>query len=75
MCVDQGINNMLVKDFTDEEILAAFNRMDPRKAPGIDGLSGVFFRENWKVVAYAELFTKLLGKLWSIGRRRFCHLA
>ncbi|PPS19570.1 hypothetical protein GOBAR_AA00996 [Gossypium barbadense] len=50
MCVDQGINNMLVKDFTDEEILAAFNRMDPRKAPGIDGLSGVFFRENWKVV-------------------------
>ncbi|XP_040970914.1 uncharacterized protein [Gossypium hirsutum] len=68
----EGINNMLVKDFTDEEILAAFNRMDPRKAPGIDGLSGVFFRENWKVV---ELFTKLLGKLWSIGRRRFCHLA
>ncbi|PPR92692.1 hypothetical protein GOBAR_AA27977 [Gossypium barbadense] len=49
-CVDHEINNILVKDFTDEEILAAFNQMDPRKAPGIDGLSGVFFRENWEVV-------------------------
>ncbi|XP_012461469.1 uncharacterized protein LOC105781472 [Gossypium raimondii] len=29
---------MLAKQFTDEEILEAFNQMNPRKAPGIDGL-------------------------------------
>ncbi|KAA3487052.1 reverse transcriptase [Gossypium australe] len=38
-CVDHEINDMLVKKFTDEEILAPFNQMDPRKASGIDGLS------------------------------------
>ncbi|KAA3461290.1 reverse transcriptase [Gossypium australe] len=41
---------MLVKRFMDEEILVAFNQMDPRKAPGIDGLSGIFFKENWEIV-------------------------
>ncbi|MBA0803111.1 hypothetical protein Gohar_013359, partial [Gossypium harknessii] len=33
--------------FMDEEILEAFNQMDPCKASGIDGLSSIFFKENW----------------------------
>ncbi|KAK5839684.1 hypothetical protein PVK06_008510 [Gossypium arboreum] len=40
--VDQGI--------TDKEILEAFNQMNPRKMPEIDGLSGCFFKENWEVM-------------------------
>ncbi|PPD94157.1 hypothetical protein GOBAR_DD08820 [Gossypium barbadense] len=46
-CVTQDVNNMLVKRFTDDEILEAFNQMDPRKDQGIDGISGIFFKENW----------------------------
>ncbi|KAA3462544.1 LINE-1 reverse transcriptase isogeny [Gossypium australe] len=37
----------LNREFTDKEILAAFNQMDPRKAPNIDGLPGSFFKEHW----------------------------
>ncbi|PPD98997.1 hypothetical protein GOBAR_DD03961 [Gossypium barbadense] len=40
------INNMFAKQFTDEKILEAFNQMDPRKSLRIDGLSGIFFKEN-----------------------------
>ncbi|KAA3473667.1 reverse transcriptase [Gossypium australe] len=34
----------------DDEILEAFNQMDPCKALGIDCLLGIFFKENCKVV-------------------------
>ncbi|KAA3469824.1 reverse transcriptase [Gossypium australe] len=44
------MNDKLLEDFKDEEIKRAFNQMDSRKAPGIDGLSGNFFKENWDVV-------------------------
>ncbi|KAA3483649.1 reverse transcriptase [Gossypium australe] len=46
---------MLAKHFTDEEILEAFNQMDPHKALGIDDLSGIFFKENWEVVGKVVL--------------------
>ncbi|KAA3483579.1 UDP-glycosyltransferase 89C1-like [Gossypium australe] len=39
------------RDFTDGEILEAFKLMDPCKALGIDSLSGIFFKKNWKVVS------------------------
>ncbi|KAH1039300.1 hypothetical protein J1N35_041043 [Gossypium stocksii] len=45
-CVDHEINDMFMKKFTDEEILAAFNQMDPRKVSDIDGLLGFFFQKN-----------------------------
>ncbi|KAG8482208.1 hypothetical protein CXB51_026860 [Gossypium anomalum] len=49
-CISGEMNKKLMKEFTDSEIMEAFNQMDPRKAPGIDGLSGNFFKENWDVV-------------------------
>lgn len=44
--VTQDMNSNLAKHFTDEEIMVAFNKMDPCKAPGIDSLSSIFFKEN-----------------------------
>ncbi|KAK5825741.1 hypothetical protein PVK06_020605 [Gossypium arboreum] len=44
------MNDRLTMAFTDHEIIKAFKQMDPRKAPGIDGLSGNFYKENWEVV-------------------------
>ncbi|TYH01227.1 hypothetical protein ES288_A09G041000v1 [Gossypium darwinii] len=49
-CITGEENDRLLKDFTENEIKEAFSQMDPRKAPGIDGLSGNFFKENWEVV-------------------------
>ncbi|XP_016730108.1 uncharacterized protein [Gossypium hirsutum] len=48
--INEDMNRGLNKDFTDEEILRAFKQMDPRKAPGIDGLSKSFFKEHWSIV-------------------------
>lgn len=44
------MNANLAKRFTDEKIMVSFNQMDPCKALGIDGLSSIFFKENWEVV-------------------------
>ncbi|PPD89486.1 hypothetical protein GOBAR_DD13579 [Gossypium barbadense] len=49
-CVTEEINTMLARAFTDGEILDAFSQMDPCKVPGINGLSGCLFIENWEVV-------------------------
>ncbi|KAA3469327.1 reverse transcriptase [Gossypium australe] len=49
-CISGEVNDRLLNGFTDSEIKEAFSQMDPRKAPGINDLSGNFFRENWDVV-------------------------
>ncbi|KAH1038921.1 hypothetical protein J1N35_040664 [Gossypium stocksii] len=45
-CVNQDMNKMLMQRFIDEEILHAFNQMDPRKAPDIDDLLGIFLKKT-----------------------------
>ncbi|KAH1056917.1 hypothetical protein J1N35_034982 [Gossypium stocksii] len=44
------MNDKLLKEFKDEEIIRSFNQIDQRKAPGIDGLSGSFYKEHWDIV-------------------------
>ncbi|MBA0597535.1 hypothetical protein Gorai_007338 [Gossypium raimondii] len=45
-CINLEMNNVLDKRLTDKQILEAFNQMDPCKAPDIDGLLGLFYKEN-----------------------------
>ncbi|KAA3489415.1 reverse transcriptase [Gossypium australe] len=59
ICITDSMNRDLDKEFTDAKILTAFNQMDPRKAPGIDGLPGSFFKDHWQTVGKDVL--------------RFCH--
>ncbi|PPR85704.1 hypothetical protein GOBAR_AA34990 [Gossypium barbadense] len=40
-CISGAVNDRLLQDFTESEIMEAFNQMDPRKAPGIDRLHPV----------------------------------
>ncbi|KAA3470173.1 reverse transcriptase [Gossypium australe] len=49
-CITDSMNKNLNKDFTNAEILAAFNQMDPRKASGVNGLPGSFIKEHWQTV-------------------------
>ncbi|XP_017614083.1 uncharacterized protein LOC108459248 [Gossypium arboreum] len=49
-CITDDMNSFLNSEFTDDEFIRVFKQMDPRKASGIDGLSGSFFKEHWSVV-------------------------
>ncbi|KAL4348306.1 hypothetical protein GQ457_17G007700 [Hibiscus cannabinus] len=49
-CISSDDNSSLLRPFTDVEILAAFQDMNPMKAPGIDGLPGSFFRQHWELI-------------------------
>ncbi|PPD67367.1 hypothetical protein GOBAR_DD35745 [Gossypium barbadense] len=48
--INEETNRCLTGDFTKEEIMLAFSQMDPRKAPGIYGLSGSFYKDHWSIV-------------------------
>ncbi|PPS04087.1 hypothetical protein GOBAR_AA16575 [Gossypium barbadense] len=50
ICINEDMNRRLNREFTNEEIMMAFKQMDPRKAPGVDGLSGSFLKEHWPTV-------------------------
>ncbi|KAL4352786.1 hypothetical protein GQ457_06G015250 [Hibiscus cannabinus] len=49
-CISSDHNSSLLHPFTDVEILAAFQDINPMKAPGIDGLPGSFFRQHWELI-------------------------
>ncbi|GMI70382.1 hypothetical protein HRI_000707500 [Hibiscus trionum] len=48
--ITQSMNDNLLRTFTKEEILHAFRDIDPRKAPGFDGLPSSFFHQHWDTV-------------------------
>ena len=45
--VTDAMNEMLTKDFTDEEIGDALFQIGPLKAPGPDGIPARFYQRNW----------------------------
>lgn len=49
-CITTDMNMDLEREVTDLEIVEAFCQMDPNKAPCLDGMSFLFFKENWDIV-------------------------
>uniref|UniRef100_A0A803PI64 Reverse transcriptase domain-containing protein n=1 Tax=Cannabis sativa TaxID=3483 RepID=A0A803PI64_CANSA len=45
--VTDDMNEMLLEDFTAEEIVKAVKDMNPTKAPGCDGLPALFYHKFW----------------------------
>jgi len=48
--VTPEMNQMLLVEFTVEEITKALNQMAPTKAPGPDGFSACFYQQNWSTI-------------------------
>ncbi|PPR80790.1 hypothetical protein GOBAR_AA39923 [Gossypium barbadense] len=49
-CINKETNDWLIMDDSKSEVVQTIKHMDPCKAPGIDGLSGSFFKYNWETV-------------------------
>ncbi|PPS02220.1 hypothetical protein GOBAR_AA18445 [Gossypium barbadense] len=49
-CITSNINGTLDNSVTNKELVDTFNQMDSRKAQGIDGLLGLFYKEIWRLV-------------------------
>ena len=48
--VSTDMNEDLIADFKAEEVWNAFKQMHPTKAPGLDGMSPIFFKHYWNIV-------------------------
>ena len=48
--VTDEMNQGLIAAFTKEEVVTALKQMHPTKAPGLDGMSAIFFQKYWDVV-------------------------
>ena len=44
------MNNMLLEEFTQEEVKKALFQMNPTKAPSPDGMNPLFFQIYWHIV-------------------------
>ena len=48
--VTPDMNNMLLADFSHEEVKRALFQMHPTKALGLDGMNPLFFPNYWHIV-------------------------
>ena len=48
--VNPAMNEMLLKDFTVEEVRGALDSFGDLKAPGLDGMPALFYKKYWDVI-------------------------
>ncbi|KAL9659621.1 hypothetical protein QQ045_024428 [Rhodiola kirilowii] len=48
--VTDEMNDLLLAPFTEAKVKRALFQMHPTKAPGLDGLSALFYQSNWETV-------------------------
>uniref|UniRef100_A0A803QMV0 Reverse transcriptase n=1 Tax=Cannabis sativa TaxID=3483 RepID=A0A803QMV0_CANSA len=48
--ISRATNDYLLEPFTEEEVFKAMRDIHPQKAPGSDGLPGLFYRKYWSLI-------------------------
>ena len=61
------MNNMLLEEFTQEEVKKALFQMNPTKAPGLDDMNPLFFQKYWYIVG-TDVYNAVLD---CINSRKF----
>ncbi|XP_042944649.1 uncharacterized protein LOC122278535 [Carya illinoinensis] len=63
-CVTEGMNEVLMQQYSAEEVVQALNQMEPSKAPGPDGMPPLFYQKYWTVVGkdVTEAVLKVLNE-------------
>ncbi|KAL0001855.1 hypothetical protein SO802_015636 [Lithocarpus litseifolius] len=57
--VSDDMNDVLLKEFREEEVWSALKQMHPTKYPSPDGMSPIFFQKYWDVVGPQVLVNRL----------------
>uniref|UniRef100_A0A803P3X8 Reverse transcriptase domain-containing protein n=1 Tax=Cannabis sativa TaxID=3483 RepID=A0A803P3X8_CANSA len=57
--LNQMDNDVLLEEFTEEEVKEAIDQIHPLKAPGKDGLPGLFYQNHWNDVGQEVIKTCL----------------
>ena len=64
--VSPNMNDAMLAPFTVEEVKAALFQMNPSKAPGLDGMTALFFQKYWHIVG-SDVSTAVLD-FFNTGR-------
>ncbi|XP_074306422.1 uncharacterized protein LOC141641666 [Silene latifolia] len=57
--VSESMNEVLRQEYREEEVVEALNQIHPLKAPGPDGMNGLFYQTYWHIVGLLVLRTVL----------------
>ncbi|XP_074293296.1 uncharacterized protein LOC141620279 [Silene latifolia] len=57
--VTEEMNAGLSNDYSEEEVITALKQMHPLKAPGIDGMNGLFYQTYWHIIGPSVIRTVL----------------
>ena len=71
--VTPEMNNVLLKEFTVEEVKVALKQMHPIKSPGLDGMSPIFYQKYWETIGLGVLNCVLQALNTSIMPRGINH--
>jgi hypothetical protein len=67
----------LIEDFTTQEVVEALQDMYPTKAPGLDGMSAIFYRTYWDVVGpeVTHVVLSILHSGYMLRKINYTHIA
>ncbi|CAM8990804.1 unnamed protein product [Rhodiola kirilowii] len=65
-CISKEMNDMLLRDISEEEIKGAVFSLGPLKAPGIDGFPALFYQRFWEKIKSSVI--QEVNVFWAEGR-------
>ncbi|KAL9672598.1 hypothetical protein QQ045_028849 [Rhodiola kirilowii] len=48
--ISKDMNDLLLRDISDEEVRVAMFALGPLKAPGVDGFPAIFYQKHWEAI-------------------------